>query len=536
MKRIVLFLSILLSVVASAQSDPLSYLKKQCPQLTDKYQTELENCHAHYIMAVDVSLSMGKYENDVLPALKTFIGALPDGDRVTLIPFAKNANDNKMGFDWDINGETRSSLLQILGRLYPHGAERKDKQFYDTDIFEAQQAVVKSVQQNSQFEVNIIIFISDMMHCPANNIDRQFNEQEIKQMETLLKAAKGKAENRLFTLALPKSGNPVGFVYPTLARLYEENWNEKLEQIDVPQNSEALIRQWFDKQKDRIMFTKLQAIIIPENKANQMYAKTHVDIDGNVTADVKWEAGKLYPKMTIDSTYFTNDNFVFKCNKEYVHYSSVGGLDESELELGKIKSKNLFFNRLADTLHFDVSLPVPYQDEIDKLLEGRPAPNASVTEYKDRWIWTFFLPLWLTATLLALLIIYIIMVIAKAAKNAKVTFTGQVSVSTIDGDTVLANRRVSNLKNFAIGAAGDNGMKIPAGWTVAVRRKVPSPLAIFKKTEFVWSKSSGYVCTSGKFPKTSGAINETSTVVKVDGGAAKGNITHKITIKYFPKQ
>lgn len=537
MKRTVLIvLALFLSVASFGQNDPLSYLRKQCPQLTELYKTELENCHAHYIMAVDVSLSMAKYEEDVLPALRSFIGALPDGDRITLIPFAHNANDNRMGFDVEITGEARNSLLQILGSLYPHGADKKDKQYFDTDIFEAQQAVARSVQQNAQYEVNIIIFITDMMHCPANNIDRQFNEEEIKQMETLLNSAKGKAENRLFTLALPKSGNPVGYVYPTLSKLYEDNWGEKLISVDVPQNSEALIRQWFDKQKDRIMFTKLQAIIIPENRANPMYAKTNIDIEGNVTAEVKWAAGKLYPKMTIDSTYFDNDNFVFKCNKEYVHFSSVGELNEPELELGKIKSRKLFFNKLADTLHFDVSLPVPYQDEIDKLLEGRPTPNASVTEYTNRWIWTFFLPLWLTAAIVALLIIYIILVMANAAKNAKVTFDGQVSVSTIDGDDILTNRRISSQKQFSIGAAGDNGMRIPAGWTVSIRRRVPSPFAIFKKTEFVWTKASGYVSTPGKYPKTSGSINNNSTIVKIDCGPAKGDITHKVTIKYFPKK
>ena len=537
MKRTLFVLSfLLLSVVSFGQGDPLSYLRKQCPQLTELYKTELENCHAHYIMAVDVSLSMAKYEEDVLPALKSFIGALPDGDRVTLIPFAKNANDNKMGFDVEITGETRNSLLQILGSLYPHGEERRDKQYYDTDIFEAQQAVVRSVQQNAQYDVNIIIFITDMMHCPSNNIDRQFSEGEVNQMETLLKSARGKAENRLFTLALPKSGKPEGYVYPTLAKLYKDNWEEDLISVEVPSNSEALIRQWFEKQKDRIMFTKLQAVIIPENKANPIYAKTNIDIDGNVTAEVRWRAGKLYPKMTIDSTYFDKGNFTFISNKEYEHFSSVGELDEDALDLGKIKSKNLFFNKLADTLHFDVSLPVPYQDEIIKLLEGRPTPDASVKEYVDRWIWTFFLPLWLTATILAILIIYIILVLAAAARNAKVSFDGQVSVSTIDGEDVLTNRRISSQKSFAVGSAGDNGMRIPADWNLTVRRKLPSPFAIFRKTVFVWSKSAGYVSTSGRRPKTSGIISASSTILKVDGGPAKGDITHKITIKYFPKK
>ena len=295
-----------------AQNDPLEYLRKQCPQLTEKYRTELENCHAHYIMAVDVSLSMCRYQNEVLPAIKAFIKALPEGDKVTLIPFATEADDNRLGFDVEVDRHTRSSLLQVTDRLYPDtrrmtAAERKP--FMDTDIFKAQQAAARSVQQNAQYEVNIIIFITDMMHCPSNNIDRQFSPEEVKQMETLLKSSvSSKHECRLFALELQQSGNPSGYVLPTLKELYKKDWNVDLVQVLVPQNSEALIGQWFDKQKDLIMFTKLQAIIIKENNANPIVAKTNVDIDGNVTGTIKWTAGKLYPKITIDSTYVAEDS------------------------------------------------------------------------------------------------------------------------------------------------------------------------------------------------------------------------------------
>ena len=117
------------AAVSFAQNSSLNYLRQQCPQLTELYQTELENCHAHYVMAVDVSLSMCKYEPDVLPALKSFVGALPIGDKVTLIPFAKNAYDNKMGFDVEITNETKSSLLDVLNSLYPKGAEKQNKEY-----------------------------------------------------------------------------------------------------------------------------------------------------------------------------------------------------------------------------------------------------------------------------------------------------------------------------------------------------------------------------------------------------------------------
>ena len=151
MKKFLLALSILVAVQTGvfAQNDPLGYLKMQCPNLTEMYRTELENCHAHYIMAVDVSLSMCRYESDVLPALKSFIKALPVGDKVTLIPFAKTANDNRMGFDVEINAETKASLLTVMEKLYPQGDEKKNPEYKDIVVKECEiQGVVRKIIKN----------------------------------------------------------------------------------------------------------------------------------------------------------------------------------------------------------------------------------------------------------------------------------------------------------------------------------------------------------------------------------------------------
>ena len=94
----------------STLTSSLAYLKKTFPKLTNLYSSELSNCHTHYIFAVDVSLSMAKYESTVLPALKAFVAALPNGDRMTVIPFAKEAYDNKLGFDVKITNETRATM------------------------------------------------------------------------------------------------------------------------------------------------------------------------------------------------------------------------------------------------------------------------------------------------------------------------------------------------------------------------------------------------------------------------------------------
>ena len=208
-------------------------------------------------------------------------------------------------------------------------------------------------------------------------------------------------------------------------------------------------------------------------------------------------------------------------------------MNEEDMKLGKIKNKGLFFHHLADTLYFDVSLPVPYQDEIDKLLEGRPGPVAASTEYKDRTVWTFFLPLWLSAVLLVILLIYLFMVVKTATRNAAMTFRGKIDVKTVDDEEVFTGKSVSGVRRFTIGAGGSNGLAIPTLWGVAVKKVSPSPFSL-KTAHFEWSKSVGYVSAKvGRQQKVTGNLSEKNTVAKIDAGPAKGNITHKITIKYF---
>ena len=414
---ILLFFAWMPTLVSHAQTqNPLAYLQQQCPKLTQMYKSELAECKAHYVFAVDVSLSMAKYETTVLPALEAFVKALPNGDRVTIIPFAKYALDNKMGFNVEINKDTRAALIQMLPNLYPHGADKKDKQYYDTDIFAVQQAIAKSIQQNSDYGVNLVVFISDLLHCPLNNEDRQFTPEEMKDMKNLMQGARNSAENLIFALELPQSGNPSGYVLPQLQEVYQE-WGLKIENQRVPVNGEALIRQWFDQQKDRIMFTKLQTIILQENRANPIEVKTEIDIDGNVTAYMKWKATKLYPTIKLDTVYLQNEAFRFIANEENIGYTAAGSIDE-ELELGQIKNNKWGFHTLSDSLYVKVDLPVPYQNEINKLLEGRPGALANTTIYVERLIWTFIFSFTTTLILLILLIIYIILVFKAMARNA----------------------------------------------------------------------------------------------------------------------
>lgn len=56
----------------AAQEDPMAALKQNYPKVFGLFQDEMQNMHANYLFAVDVSGSMGTFSPTVVPALKSF--------------------------------------------------------------------------------------------------------------------------------------------------------------------------------------------------------------------------------------------------------------------------------------------------------------------------------------------------------------------------------------------------------------------------------------------------------------------------------
>ena len=89
----------------------------------------------------------------------------------------------------------------------------------------------------------------------------------------------------------------------------------------------------------------------------------------------------------------------------------------ADLKLGKIKNRDFFFHKLDNELDLGVKLPTPYDDELHRLGIRKPIPDVAVPVKK--LLFTFFLPFWLCAAIIGLILLYIILVIRKAGKNAK---------------------------------------------------------------------------------------------------------------------
>ena len=87
LKNLIASLMLCAAFLPTFAQNPMANLEKNYPQLTNLYRDDLGRYAAHYIFAIDVSGTMNKYADVVIPAIKPFFQALPTGDRVTVIPY-----------------------------------------------------------------------------------------------------------------------------------------------------------------------------------------------------------------------------------------------------------------------------------------------------------------------------------------------------------------------------------------------------------------------------------------------------------------
>ncbi len=507
-----------------AQS-PLAYLEQTYPQLTELYREELMKYPAHYVFAVDVSGTMNQYSNDVINALKPFIQALPDNDRVDIIPFGTEAPQNMLSYCGVIDSDVRAALNKNIHNLYVDPSYPKGFKSH-TDIPKVVTTIAKVLQNNREYKVNVIILLTDFRNDVLGEGERKLKSGEIDQLGIDISSATNGIYTRSIALRLPVNTSASGYC---LNQLKEQVFPTEGNGLEiVPMDSPGtMIGQWFDQLKRDIMVTKLKAIIDSENRMSPIRLETKTDIDGNVTADIHWKPSKLYPRMRIDSTYLSGDDFMFENNSENytVTCDSVMHLD-----LGQIKHGDIGFHQLNDTLNLGILLPTPYDDELTNLGVKKPLPNTKKSE--SRWLFTFFLSFVATVIILLLILLYIIGVIHSMIRNRKLCFKGNFTFYDSEGtqiDEVVRLPKQSPSAVIHVGNGGTGRCRVDdAEWQFLIEKKKANPFLVFTKPCFAWRGTKRYVA-QGK--ALSGKISyDGPSTIRVQCGRARSEITHSVKV------
>lgn len=534
-RYIIVFLSLLLETTLSFGQSSIQYLYDNYPCLMGEFGDDVKNCKAHYVFTIDVSGSMYQFEPTMVSCIKTFIQALPDGDKVSILPFGTKTHTTIYGYSVIISQETKATVCQEIEKLYNHPNYDSDMKNH-TNIYEAVNATANAIKLDKQkYQVIVAVIGTDFQ----NNIPtvggnfRTFTEDEMKTLTANWKAAIKDCYVRTVELQLEeKGGDPTqlkGFVRDVLNREVFNQSPNGIEVVPVNTNSQTL-DSWFKKMNREIMVTKLKSIIDAENKAGQVNLTTSINIDGKTEAHISWNPTRLYKTMKIDSTFlkqqgfrFVNDTINYGCFKDTVR----------DLRLGQIKHDEWCFHKLQDSINIGVSLPTDCDNELEQLTITKPLTGAKAET--DKWIFTFILPFWLTATLLGLLLLYIILTIRAAIIIGRQKLNCKINVFDIEtGEQYGKTITISDLTDTSVGKGGQYKVSdADVEWTIQLKKVSPSPLCLFKTAYWEWTGSAGSVLSNNR---NMGRLDySTNTTVTLKCGVDRHTHTEKVKITMTSK-
>lgn len=530
---ILLSLSLWVSLYATAQNSSMQYLDQQFPKLTKLYRPELQNMRTHYIFAVDVSGSMGKYNQTVTPALQAFANALPVGEQVTVIPFGTTANDNTPGLSVRIadNG-TKQVLSSALSTLYTNDAYTPEFK-RNTDVNAAIEAVNKTLLNNQEAKMNVVVIITDFLNDLPGKGEVQLTSEQLEQLSKNFNNSTEDMNLRVVAMKLPPMGSGRGYSLDQLKDnvFNQTNINRRFEIVPVISN-EAAISHWFNQLTRDIMTEKLRAVIQLDNKNVTPRINTEIDIDGNTKGEIHWVPSKLYTQVSIDSIY-TNpkSDYIFKIGKNVLQVTKDSVLNFKKM--GKLEHKNWGLRYYDEPLNLSLSLPTEYDDELTKLSIDKPMPETA--QKKKGLLWTFWLSFWTCVVLLILLIIYLLLVMKAARRNSAEKFSGKVEIRDSRGREVHDRKLMKIRGNLKMGETANNGLDVPnAAWTVALTKRTSSPFAFWKKPQYEWSATRGYGKSGSK---KKGFISRygNKRSVSLECGSDAEHITHNVVISIDKK-
>ena len=166
--------------------EAMSKVKKAFPVAMQEYGKQMSELKTDYIIAIDVSATMGKHKDEVVPALTRFFDSIGDGNYVRIISFGTLAKEEQTRLE--ISKQTRPQIVEKLNYVY-------DKVMNDvgmrghTDFVLLGNKVVDLIEKDSDSDIHFVVIFSDIMDDPGTKAPGSRHRAE-KDWATLLQRFK----------------------------------------------------------------------------------------------------------------------------------------------------------------------------------------------------------------------------------------------------------------------------------------------------------------------------------------------------------
>ena len=441
--------------------------------------------------------------------------------------FGTTAKGSENGYLGTINSSLKGDLRNAISQLYNNAND--DKAFRAHTDIPAVMKEISSALQNSENKMNFVFILTDFRNDQAGSGEHRLTSNDLMTIFYDLEPSTIGKNGRIVALRLPVDVNASGYCLDQLKDNVFTKLDLGYEMQDI--TSDAALSSWFEELKKQIMVERLRSIVSAENKVADVKFSTDINIDGDAIANISWQPNKLFCAISIDSSFvhnkrtevdssvvvdhtkYTTSGFIFDNNIEA--FTQTTNTVLTEIPLGRFKNKSFGFHKLDDEFSLGVDMPTPYDDELRRLGIRKPIPDVAIPV--SGWKFTFFLPFWLCATIIGLILLYIFLVIGKISSNAKAYFTKTIKV--YDYNTQELVKQVNRAK-----------IKTKEGVTVSVKgvnltycKQTFSPFLLTKKPKLVGRVSGANPCDArGRRDsvKTSGTFylqdNQKNIIYKVN--------------------
>ncbi len=474
MKRLVIIFLALLwgSFTLVAQQKSYDALNADYPLLMQKFGDELGEQRADYIFAIDVSGTMGKYRETVVPALGEFFRSLQDGDYVSIIKFGSEATNEEVGSAGKIGPGTVSSLIEFAGRIYdvPTKPYEREKYYNWTDLDNMLHCLAKDMKQIGRNHLKFVFIITDFVH-DASSARRGHEDWEGAKQAFAIEQADN--DVYVFALQLPGSGRDLERVRGVFPKSFRFN--------HVPITNGQTLSDWFTQRKNDILLDKFIALVSHKMNPADFSINPTIDFEGHFTLDLSWKPNPVYDCLQLDDISLSGVRDI-RINSSLPQTTT---LESVSLSVGTVsKEGTSLFKPAIRSFDGDITLQSsfsePYTVELGRM--GFKAPVLQASAPVSGKVFFYPLPFWLFCTIIGLILLYIILVIRAFVRNSSDTYriNGRFEVMS-DGLPVTNRKGAAALDTVDFGRAAAF-MPVPnANWGISISVKRYNPFILFFK-------------------------------------------------------
>ena len=478
-------------------------LKAEYPAVMEQYGKRLEAQKADYVIAIDVSGTMMQHKDLVLPALNSFIDALPEGDFLSIIKFGAKAEE--FGLSGKVDKGSRDNFKTSLAKIY-----EKDPAFiYSTDLYAMSDAIMGQLSRPGSNDLKYVFMFTDFID------ESSHPASEWEALSARVNAMSKTNTVRAFAMQLPGSSSGRDIQK-------ERNVFPNLQTINVDNASK--LNEWFEGQKADISKTRLKDLI--RGDFDKWYSENNIKTELSIGLD-----HKLSLKYEVDGDVvpaFVNGLILSSCelvaqsnNIEKVEYAP-DSVYKGRSVSAKIGSLAFFSSSLIQK-NPKVTMAVTYRPLFtmaEKEGEASFANEIRNLELEDDLMRTeeltaerafaFGWNIWLVCGLALLLLVFLYFFVKMTVLPYKLNNVKVVATTTSDGQSYT--HQFNKEKSFLFGT---KGIVLPqANFVLKVHGRRGFPIFVARSIAFSIVEKPQNVQLS--FFKNNANIPSLSSTVKMD--------------------